>query len=411
MRQPGAFRRRFQWRTQHSPTSAAPGKELIQADRNYIWADPDTQVELDVDVQEERLRRGLFTEAGLARDELIAEALADEGRLLEDEPLPDWAARLREHLGVGTAGKTRLALAHNQANRIGRSSPSEVVAAWEACLIHDPTSEEATSALMRLHSAQGKPALVDSAYQRCRAALEGLGLRTSPALEEVREATNGLAPFSARQNAPPTEMPIELRPVRLREERRLVSVFFAEVSTPAGFQGIDLEDLRDMVGMFVSQLIAEVERLGGTVTSVSGAGLSALFGAPVSHEDDPNKALSGPPIAPCTAGRGAWRRCACRWDRDRGHRRTYRGPRGITAQSVKLSVPPPLFGRWQSPDRRSSAPQHAPPRRGSLSGGGRRTKWRQTSLASHWLLHTSSGRDGATLVGVANGGSLVTLAW
>ena len=75
-----------------------PGNELIQADRNYIWADPDTQVELDVDVQEERLRRGLGAEPGLARDELIAEALADEGRLLEDEPLADWAARLREHL-------------------------------------------------------------------------------------------------------------------------------------------------------------------------------------------------------------------------------------------------------------------------------------------------------------------------
>ena len=70
-----------------------------------------------------------------------------------------------------------------------------------------------------------------------------------------------------------------------------MSVFFAEVSAHAGFRGIDLEDLRDMVGAAVSQLIAEVERLGGTVTSVSGAGLSAMFGAPVSHEDDPERAV------------------------------------------------------------------------------------------------------------------------
>ena len=38
-------------------------------------------------------------------------------------------------------------------------------------------------------------------------------------------------------------------------------------------------------------LIAEVEGLGGTVTSVSGAGLAALFGAPAAHEDDPERAV------------------------------------------------------------------------------------------------------------------------
>ena len=270
-------------------------------------------------------------------------------------------------------------------------------------LTHDPTSEEATSALMRLHSAQGKPALVDSAYQRCRAALEGLGLRTSPALEEVREATNGPAPFSARQEAPPAEMPIEPRPVRLREERRLVSVFFAEVSAPAGFQGIDLEDLRDMVGMFVSQLIAEVERLGGTVTSVSGAGLSALFGAPVSHEDDPERAV-----------RAAYRALS--------------RPGGLEALSLRVGIEtgPAIVGpigdrgdygavgevvsaaaAIQSVAKPGSAligPQHAPPRKEFLSGG-RRTKWRQTlkqatgcfipqaaETERHWLAWSTEAR-------------------
>ena len=38
-------------------------------------------------------------------------------------------------------------------------------------------------------------------------------------------------------------------------------------------------------------MIAEVEGLGGTVTSVSGAGLVALFGAPEAHEDDPERAV------------------------------------------------------------------------------------------------------------------------
>ena len=38
-------------------------------------------------------------------------------------------------------------------------------------------------------------------------------------------------------------------------------------------------------------VIAEVEGLGGTVTSVSGAGLAAVFGAPEAHEDDPERAV------------------------------------------------------------------------------------------------------------------------
>ena len=38
-------------------------------------------------------------------------------------------------------------------------------------------------------------------------------------------------------------------------------------------------------------MIAEVEGLGGTVTSVSGSGLAALFGAPEAREDDPERAV------------------------------------------------------------------------------------------------------------------------
>ena len=38
-------------------------------------------------------------------------------------------------------------------------------------------------------------------------------------------------------------------------------------------------------------MIAEVEALGGTVISVSGRGLEAMFGAPEAHEDDPERAL------------------------------------------------------------------------------------------------------------------------
>jgi class 3 adenylate cyclase/tetratricopeptide (TPR) repeat protein len=69
-------------------------------------------------------------------------------------------------------------------------------------------------------------------------------------------------------------------------------VLFAEVAVPVGRAGpFDLEALRDLVGGSLATVIAEVEAMGGTVTSVSGRGLQAMFGAPEAHEDDPERAL------------------------------------------------------------------------------------------------------------------------
>ena len=77
-----------------------------------------------------------------------------------------------------------------------------------------------------------------------------------------------------------------------REERRPVSVLFAEVAAPAGLaSAVGLETLRELVGGSLAAVITEVEALGGTVTSVSGRGLQAMFGAPQAHEDDPERAV------------------------------------------------------------------------------------------------------------------------
>src|ERR1700746_2537886 len=54
---------------------------------------------------------------------------------------------------------------------------------------------------------------------------------------------------------------------------------------------VDPEDLHELVSVGLAQAMSEVEAFGGTVTSVSGFGMSALFGAPQSHEDDPERAL------------------------------------------------------------------------------------------------------------------------
>jgi class 3 adenylate cyclase len=76
------------------------------------------------------------------------------------------------------------------------------------------------------------------------------------------------------------------------EERRVVSVVFADiVGYTALSEHLDPERVKRLIdGAFVL-LIDEIERFGGRVDKVLGDGILALFGAPVAHEDDPDRAV------------------------------------------------------------------------------------------------------------------------
>ena len=258
----------------------------LRADRSHIWSPDDAGFEVDYVAHEAALRSALALPAGL-RDADLASALADERVLLEDEPYADWAIRPREVV-ESLRQRGRLELARDRSRGLGRSQPDAVIEAWERCLAHDPSCEEAAAALMRIYAAHGRHPLVTSTYARCQRALQDLGLRTSPALEEACRASTVGVPREASPGAPTTSGPARLR----KEERRLVSVLFAELSAPATRgQRLDPEDMRALVGGSLAGVIAEVEGLGGMVTSVSGAGLVGLFGAPDAHEDDPERAV------------------------------------------------------------------------------------------------------------------------
>lgn len=78
----------------------------------------------------------------------------------------------------------------------------------------------------------------------------------------------------------------------MREERRIVTALFVDVvgSTRLA-EVLDPEDVKLIVDDAVSRAIRAVERYGGTVKDLAGDGVLALFGAPVAHEDDPERAL------------------------------------------------------------------------------------------------------------------------
>jgi ABC-type transport system substrate-binding protein/class 3 adenylate cyclase len=77
-----------------------------------------------------------------------------------------------------------------------------------------------------------------------------------------------------------------------REERRVVTALFADVvgSTPLGERLVP-EELKLVMQEAITRIIRSVEAFGGTVKDLAGDGVMALFGAPVAHEDDPERAI------------------------------------------------------------------------------------------------------------------------
>src|SRR2546422_11506760 len=78
----------------------------------------------------------------------------------------------------------------------------------------------------------------------------------------------------------------------MREERKVVTALFADlVGSTALADRLDPEEVRLIVGEAVARMVQAVEEFGGTVKDLAGDGILALFGAPVTHEDDAERAV------------------------------------------------------------------------------------------------------------------------
>jgi class 3 adenylate cyclase len=82
--------------------------------------------------------------------------------------------------------------------------------------------------------------------------------------------------------------PLETR----NDERRIVTVLFADL---VGFTTLsearDPEQVKNLVDTCFSRLVADVLAFGGRVDKIVGDAIVALFGAPVAHEDDAERAV------------------------------------------------------------------------------------------------------------------------
>ena len=76
------------------------------------------------------------------------------------------------------------------------------------------------------------------------------------------------------------------------EERKTVTVLFCDlVGFTAASDGADPEDVRARIGPYHARLRTVIEGFGGTVEKFIGDAVMAVFGAPVAHEDDPERAV------------------------------------------------------------------------------------------------------------------------
>ncbi|MEP7032528.1 MAG: adenylate/guanylate cyclase domain-containing protein [Actinomycetota bacterium] len=76
------------------------------------------------------------------------------------------------------------------------------------------------------------------------------------------------------------------------EERKVVSVLFVDlVGFTARSDHADPEDVRATLRVYHELLKREIERYGGTVEKFIGDAVMAVFGAPIAHEDDAERAV------------------------------------------------------------------------------------------------------------------------
>ena len=125
-------------------------------------------------------------------------------------------------------------------------------------------------------------------YKRLERAIAILETQRITLGDEVVEAALG----PMRQQLAELEHAKDKSTLAFEGERKLVTVMFADFS---GFtalaEELDPETVRELVNTCFDRLVPVIEKYGGTVEKFIGDEIMAIFGAPVAHESDPERAL------------------------------------------------------------------------------------------------------------------------
>ncbi len=112
-------------------------------------------------------------------------------------------------------------------------------------------------------------------------------------VQAVEEPTQGSS-WGALQRAAPEELQERMRAasVRAEGERKPVTILFADiVGSTSIAEKLDPEEWKEVVRGVHRRVGEAVYRYEGTVAQLLGDGVLAFFGAPITHEDDPIRAV------------------------------------------------------------------------------------------------------------------------
>jgi class 3 adenylate cyclase/predicted ATPase len=112
------------------------------------------------------------------------------------------------------------------------------------------------------------------------------------AIGALRAHSNANAPLPASSPTIPPILPTASPPImETVGERRYLTVMFCDLVDSTGIAArIDAEEWRDLVNAYLDGASAAVTEIGGHVAKKLGDGLMALFGYPLAHENDAERA-------------------------------------------------------------------------------------------------------------------------
>ena len=115
--------------------------------------------------------------------------------------------------------------------------------------------------------------------------LEQIGLPLGPR-RKVQKAIAELGGVRASASTAPPE------PTTPQGERRQVTVMFADLSGYTKLSsGLDAEETHALLNQFFAAVDRVVTGYGGTIDKHIGDAVMAVFGAPIAHTDDPERAV------------------------------------------------------------------------------------------------------------------------
>ena len=122
------------------------------------------------------------------------------------------------------------------------------------------------------------------------------GSRNKPGAKFCDECGTSLGSSAAASPKQPNDSSIRVidSPVaeNLEGERKTVTALFADIKGSMELiEGLDPEEARAVVDPALKLMIDAVHRYDGYIVQSTGDGIFALFGAPVAHEDHPQRAL------------------------------------------------------------------------------------------------------------------------